>query len=259
MSEFYLFFDLETTGLDPHALTVLEAAWTFTGSDLRQRTPLRSRLCGIATDDVPATVPVLSGGYAGWSREISHKVVQDMHRDSRLHRDWLDAPEFSILRTVEDLDRLLFDDLARSGWRKGDVVHLAGAGISHFDRPVLDALLSKFAVAPSPVLHYRAADVSSAVTLLGIASPKTGEDLSSLAIRVAERKSHPFSVASFRELLTDESTSVLQRWGTDQEDTGQMNSANLVPHRAAPDVAFSLMLARILRACAWQPEPVAAV
>ena len=233
MSEFLLWADFETTGLDVNDLTALEVSWTVTNADLVQLTPLRSRFCAIATGRTGLIEPTTAGPHFVWSNGAEvRQVVTSMHRMSGLMKEWLAAPEFARLRTPSDLERLVHDDLAAAGVVTTDKVYLAGAGVSHFD-----ALLLK-AMGVLSLLHYRQADVSSAITLLGIDAPKNPEELEKLVADVVPGGSDP---AHFWRLQTDHTTSGLV--GKELIVPG-----HLVEHRAAPDVAFSLVLARVLRA-----------
>lgn len=249
MSEFFLFLDFETTGLDFDNLTVLETAWTVTDSQLQQRSPLRSRLTALSTSYEAPNVPLRSGGDWGWTREIP-RVVRDMHTLSGLKSEWLAAHELSILRRIADLDRLIVDDLLRSGVGKDDTVYIAGAGVSHFDRRVLDHLGSGLVVGDGALLHYRAADVSSAITLLGVEPLQKPRDLDAFVLRCTAQ------IPVIRALVTDESTASLTDW--DGETVGQVNQAKLVAHRAASDVAMALVQARVLRSLVHSANRVSA-
>lgn len=237
MDTYFLYNDFETSGLNPADLTVFEGAWTVLDVDLRQLTPLRSRLMTVPTGPSPAFVP----DPRGWNLAGIAPVVQDMHRRSGLRKDLMDAQERSILRTVEDFDRLVADDLLRAGWTPADRVFIAGSGVSHFDHPLLESMGSW--LTGSAVLHYRTADVSSALTVLGVTPPKTTEELNQLALQAVSPER---SSADIRRLLTDETTRRLTTW-VDGEVNTTLNLDNIVEHRAADDVAWAIMLSRVLR------------
>lgn len=229
--DLFLFLDFETTSLDPMTTTVLEIGWTVTGPDLVQRTPLRSRFAALTAASMrPAVVP---GDRTGWA-EVA-QVVRDMHRESGLVDEWRSAPELSRLTQVADLSRVLVDDLLAAGWVGGkrDIVYLAGAGVSHYDQAVIGALGALRKPSLEPILHYRTADSSVAATLLGVEMPKTPYELGTLVDK--------YAAPGVLDLDTDGTTRRLAF------PDGTINVAELRNHRAADDVAFSLVFARCLR------------
>lgn len=270
MSDYLLWFDAETTGLDLYDTTVLEAAWTLTGTDLVQVTPLRRSFAAIrATKETAAEVLFGSGFATGWSAvrhrmgsdrpvvplAIDHQaerghlqpwserlpqVVAEMHRKSGLRAEWLDAAAAGILTEPLELDAELLADLAQVRFDPDkDSVAIAGAGVGHFDFPLLRNL--KLSVAER--LHYRPADVSSAISVLGIKPPKTSEALLQLIARVSDL---PEIDEMLAELDVDDSVTdfrVVRR----PEGGAYADPMTFTEHRAASDVAFSLILARCMR------------
>lgn len=244
MTDYYLWLDTETTGLNPDDLTVLEFGWTVTDASFRQLTPLRSRISALHTSALPVVPEQIVSGNFGWSDPIKvDQVVRDMHNHSGLRAQWLSTPSFRLVKEISDFDRLLLDDLWSAGWQGKDPVYLAGAGISHFDRPVIDSL-EALTIEGRDVLHYRAADVSSAIQILGVSAPKDEEALAELVSRTVA-----LTGADELDLLVlkvDPSTDSLAQYRGD--DVYAVNTNNLINHRAASDVAYALVVARCLRA-----------
>lgn len=145
MTNFHLWLDFETTGLNPREDTVLEAAWTITDEDLVMLTPLRSRLCNISPQRKEFAIGDRSDGAEGDWKDIGKvsPFVREMHETSGL-RDALEhaandpVESLRMLTTARDLERLLREDLAAVGYnRYDDTLILSGAGVSHFDNRVL--------------------------------------------------------------------------------------------------------------------------
>ncbi|MFA7264738.1 MAG: hypothetical protein WC054_00230 [Candidatus Nanopelagicales bacterium] len=247
MSDKFLFLDFETTGLDVKTTTILEAAWTVTDSRLHQLSPLRSRFCEFSTNGSTPVTPVTpvyvnsSTSRIGWTQQLD-QVVVDMHRKSLLAQDWLAAPPWVKLRGNADLDHLIFEDLWSAGWKSEDTLYLAGAGVSHFDRQVLEQIFSRLIASTGshPRLHYRSADISVARTLLGIPGIRDQEKL------IAAVGADPDELGlSTEEGVTDR----LTKSGVEgiELPPGNLIVSQLRPHRAADDVAVALVQSRQLR------------
>lgn len=270
MTDYLLWLDTETTGLDLYGTTVLEVAWTLTGTDLVQVTPLRRSMCAIrATKEALATELFGSGFGSGWTAvrqrmgsdrpviplyaadqanqgklqpwsEPIDQFVADMHEKSGLRHEWLSTDVQDILTEAVDLDAELLADLAQVRFNPDeDTVAIAGAGVGHFDLPLLRNL--QLSVVRS--LHYRPADVSSAISVLGLKPIKTNDALFQLVRRVAGL---PEEGEQLLALDVDDSVTDLQVL---KSMTGPDSAVihSFTDHRAASDVAFSLILARCLR------------
>jgi hypothetical protein len=194
-----LIIDLETTGLDPDTLTVLEAAWCVTDLNGTQRTPLRQRFCQISVSELPCypdhislSTPSLAGTWI--NQHTCDPYALNMARESGLYDDWLACPATEVVRTSAELARLLIDDLVSNcdmgernpqwhplavrhpdaepiaPWlREPERIYLGGMGVAQFDQPVLRELMP--AVVPpfgqTGLTHYRpGGDVSIAQTAL---------------------------------------------------------------------------------------------
>lgn len=268
MTDYMLWLDFETTGLDLYGTTVLEEAHTLTTTDLVQVTPLRRSMCAIRATKEAAIVEVFGPAFGSswsavqrkmgndrpvipvtdvdaatkgyvqpWSSDID-PYVADMHQKSGLRVEWLDTPVSEILTEPVELDAELLADLAQIRFNPDeDTVAIAGAGVGHFDLPLLRNL--RLSVAER--LHYRPADVSSAISVLGIRPPKTNEALLQLLSRVTDL---PEVEDQLAEVLVDESVTDFR---VHDPRGGQPVILSFTEHRAASDVAFSLITARCLR------------
>lgn len=250
MADFLLWLDFETTGLDPADVTVLEVGWTVTDANLQQLTPLRSRITALPTGGtavVPTNATTRGGGY-GWAHGLQvEQVVRDMHKESKLYYDWLATPPFRVIDEVGDFDRLLLDDLWSAGWKGKDSVFLAGAGVSHYDRLVIDQL-GALRLDEKPVLHYRAADISAAIQVMGVPAPKDAGALVELAGRCARLPGSEWTESALLKLDVDASCAALVSPNVPGDEWSLLNPKSLVDHRAASDVAYALVVARCLRA-----------
>lgn len=216
----WVWFDTETSDLSVTSLTVLEFAYTITDRDLAQLTEIRSRLCGFAP--VGSKTGVITPKHTCWDRDVNSDV-QRLHKDSGLIADYRSALDHTIVPTMTVMDQFILDDLSLCGWDGKTKFVLAGSGIAAFDRPLLGCLGSRVL----PQAHYRSADVSCALEVLGVSVPKTLEDFD----------------ATITNLTGGYRSEILEQ--IDFEDS----STPTHPHRAAGDVARSLTLARALR---WQ-------
>lgn len=248
MAERLLWIDFETEGLDyrrKHA--VLEAAWTITDASrgLTQLTPMRSRLCKIP--------PPGDDGNREWPSslmwdETVDRVVAEMHKNNGLRIDWsnangtsldtwrdLDSKCLRMLHSGVALEQIILDDLA-SVTEPGSVVRLAGSGVASFDQPLLAAHCPRLAPqSEGGLLHYRTFDLSVTAQVLGIEPPSLDSVHTMRTDWVADHDGqYP------KEL-------VLMR-GDGPFWADVFSSELVVPHRAASDVAVSLLFARLLRA-----------
>jgi oligoribonuclease (3'-5' exoribonuclease) len=216
MSDRLLWADFETNGLlYKHRHTALEVAWTITDMTLEQLCPLRT----LMIDWRPPTSPEMHAPVPGdedWETSaFVAQVVRDMHDLSGLTAEWPDRVHVEA-GSVEDL---INNDLGVTNTGAG-AVYLAGAGVSHFDQGLV--ALHMPSLAPKDAggrLHYRCFDVSVASLVLGI-------DLSVVLGAPEHLWKISGAVPTIEGLL----------------DVGQAR-----PHRAAADVATSLVQARALR------------
>lgn len=236
MTDYYLWFDAETSDLNLADLTVFEAGWTVTDAQLQQLTPLRSALLNIPTGP---DLPTLH-----WPADLLPEVVADMHEASGLRAEWEAAS--TLVDSVEGLDALLQKDLASARCGEEDKLFLAGAGVGHYDHPLLGVLGSSI----HPKLHYRSADVSSALQVFGLPAPKSPKQLERLWEAVEDPGGYAEDAMELLELAVDASTSRLTTVipsgyleGSERLDFGAVRE-----HRAADDVAFALVVARCYRA-----------
>lgn len=179
----WLWLDVESTGLLDSRPSVLEAAWMVTDAELRQLTPLRTRLTGIPWFGQP---PVTT-----WPADLP-EIVARMHQDNGLQDEWVDAGEGRRLTAVEELDVLVRGDVDGAVIHAGGSpvdpppLHLAGAGVANFDSRLLAGVGSQI----PEWCHYRCADTSVAAMVLGM--PKLDADPADGLVRdVPSRPGHP--------------------------------------------------------------------
>lgn len=235
-----LVIDFETVGLNPKTLTALEVAFTIADIDGTQRLPLRSRFCRFGgSQRAPGELIYpksanSSGKY--WSVDGGYdavRVAKTMAEESGLFDAWLASPSMHRITSGEQLERLLLDDIAEV-CKPDEYVHITGAGAARFDFSVLEQHCR--AVLPNPgtkiPTHYRPLDTSIVQTsllgsaheypLLGWGMDEYGEGIGNIWLDTFPR-------------YTFESDAVMA-WMIDQ--------AGL--HRAAPDVARSIVVQRIM-------------
>lgn len=173
----WCWLDTETTGLLTSRPVVLEAAWMLTDANLRQLTPLRQRLCVLPCQPrglrqrlaFLARREILSR----WPGPLMAEDVAVMHALSGLETDWTGT--MVRFRDVQDLDGAIHEDHIAALERldpggTGDLpLHLAGAGVAHFEAQLLPMIGS---VVPN-WLHYRAAD--SSVAGMTLVLPKVAD------------------------------------------------------------------------------------
>jgi oligoribonuclease (3'-5' exoribonuclease) len=217
-NKLWLWLDFETSDLNVRDLTVLEFGWTVTDRDLTQLIPVRSRLCSFAAPN--SETGEITPRDPSWD-SVVHEAVYRMHMDSGLTKEYRLAPEWSIVGSMGVIDQFVMDDLFRAGWNGSDQVVFAGSGIAAFDRSLLKSFRSRL----DHLAHYRSADVSVALEVLGFPVPKSPEQFDDLITQI-----------TFGTLVPDVAA-------MEFEDKDASSS----PHRAGGDVARSLMLARVLR------------
>ena len=142
MTNYYLWLDLETTGLNEHEGAVLEVAWILTTTELEQ----------LYQNSFVAFCP-------NW-RELADDYVTNMHTESGLAADLykvnnsLEFIESQILEHLDAVQTLCAPEDA--------VFHLAGGSI-HFDRRWVKKHMKKL----EERLHYRMLDISSLKVAFG--------------------------------------------------------------------------------------------
>ena len=233
-----LFIDLETTGLR-NDCTVLEAAWTVADMNGIQRCPLRSRFCAVShyRPLVPqhrregGNVPV----WSAMSDTDEHEALT-MAVGSGLFDDWLACPSSQIVKSGDELQRLMLDDVADC-CASDEPVHIAGSGVAQFDQPLLRGHCPRV-VAPrgelGGVTHYGPVDQSVALRALLGSRPTvelvqhylSSDDSNPEFISLGEAPSYAYPKKNVRDWMWD----------------------GACAHRAAPDVARAVIAQRAL----WQ-------
>ena len=245
-----LFVDAETTGLTNRD-TLLEFAYCCTNSAGDQLTLLKSRFCDITgTNCEPlrprlresTSKPMPAVGLPVWSRtprEGQEDQAAAMAVESGLFDDWLSAPAAHRVTSGTALEQLLLDEISSCA-SPGEDVHLAGSGVAQFDQDWLRRICPRVMV-PRGVfggpVHYRPVDQS--VTLMGLlwdADTRTKQEVLRWWLG-----NHPMAASIEvdvppRYCLGDGGAPARMRWLTE----GAMK------HRAAPDVARSIVLHRMI-------------
>lgn len=149
--KFFLWTDVETTGLDPKKDRLLEIAWTITDADYRS-THVEPKDHVIAQDD-------WLDFFNYWRTDVD-PFVKDMHEKNglfeELQEDGASNLDRAYLQLRQDLESL----------PAGAEVHLAGRSV-HFDRDFL--LANEFDglfAGPNPLISHRIFDVRSIRTFL---------------------------------------------------------------------------------------------
>lgn len=228
MADRLLWFDAETTGLKYKTRdVVLEVAWLLTDMRLNQLSPLRC----YATEWRPPTSPELHRPVPGsddWTDMGGvHSAVLEMHQESGLAAEWPRRVKVG----PDAVQGLILNDLGVTRESLGEV-HLAGAGVSHFDQGLV--ALHMPTLAPKDDggrLHYRCFDTSVADLVLGIDSRE---------VLAAYGKEGWFTESRTHSCLKLDAPVPLSSGGL-------LNLSAIVPHRAASDVALALAGARALR------------
>lgn len=147
----YCFLDLETTGLEPDADTILEIAWVFTDKHFDLIAPMKSFLVKQRAWD------------STWHRLNENDVVHKMHSESGLLAAL--ANKDAEVHDLDDIYRYLEKDLSREG--SYGRVHLSGRSV-HFDKSFL--LAEDFDVlfddSLSASFYHRMLDLSSVKLML---------------------------------------------------------------------------------------------
>lgn len=172
MTNLLLWVDLETTGLDHHFDSIIEAAWALTTTDL---VPVAARTTipdGATSqgNNPPIRSMVMPITDTDAMRIYSNNNVRAMHEASGLLSKVTDISTTSPYRWInpdhkhtqlEILDNWIADTIDAAKPRgKADIgpdttVHLAGSGVAEFDRPFINRDLPNTASR----LHYRSIDV----------------------------------------------------------------------------------------------------
>jgi hypothetical protein len=270
ITDLHLWIDFETSGLEIGRDRVLEVAWCFTDADLKMLTPLRQRLACIEPPDWPRTSFVDRGARFDPKKDSSwndpdffdqrgvHGLVQKMHEDNKLRRDHFVAPPEMVLTDAAHFERLYLDDLytAKQHFEEDKFqVVISGAGVSHMDVYMLaDLLPDRFPLMPPPDgssgMAYWQFDTSVAGRVLGagvmerlrewLKDPECPFDL------VACERSENLWNELPGLIKTKRVHGGLMAEG--QADlVSEFDLTGAVAHRAAADVVFSLVDARLMR------------
>lgn len=228
MSDCLLWADFETTGLKFRIEdSVLEVAWTVTDLQLNQLTEIRQRFVKWAPPSLVARHTPLPGT-PGW--EDVNEVVHALHGTSGLTDEWTKA----IYSEPNDVGQTIADDLTEAHVSGDDKIHLAGAGVSHFDQELLGLHVPEFARHDDGGrLHYRTFDVSVGAMVAG---PGYSVGTSGLINLLAEP-----GVRRQRDSVT------VMRGECPAVASGNLDLYAVREHRAADDVAVALAYARALR------------
>lgn len=260
MADINFWLDLETTGLEIGIDAILEMAWMFTDSEYRMLTPLRQRLAHLKPSPRHNRAP--RGGRqtpqmaAFWKNPENFdtrnpdnpKIVMDMHAESGLMRDHLDAHPESVFTDPRDFERAFLDDIVAIGNRMGEPIGriiLSGAGVSHMDNYMLSEFWPKRFPLMPPTKHpmaYWYLDTSIATRMLPPGLLEQGREW-------AASSESPYSI-----LECEEGINVIAGPAGFQvpDVTGDISQSRfrldgVVPHRAADDLVVSLVDARLIR------------
>lgn len=265
ITDLHLFIDFETSGLEIGRDRALEVAWTITDADLKMLTPLRQRLACIEPPDCPRVSFVDQGKRFDpkqddcWNdpdffdQRGKHGLVQKMHEDSGLRKDHFWAPPEKVLTHARHFERLYLDDLHTAKRRSGGEafrVIISGAGISHFDVYLMaDLLPETFPMLPPPDgssgLAYWQFDTSVA----GRALPPGMPDKLRGWLKDPEC---PFDLIACEG--GEDMWNAMPELVNDDNDVAEFDLSGAVAHRAAADVVWSLVDARLMRRMDQAPD-----
>ena len=230
-----LMLDFETTALEVAGLTVLEAAWAVCDMNGAQRSEIQQRFTAIppqmrggfaVTPERPANQPAK---VIVWPQRTSsaNQRALDMAVESGLADEWIDAGKDAIIKTGDELGRLIHDTIEQH-CAPDEIVYVAGAGVARFDYSILESRCS----AAHHRVHYRAVDTSVACTTL------CGENTSKEIRAAYLTKGGPslVLVAGSPYFQMNRTHGQAQEWVRGNAD----------PHRAAADVARAIITQRAL-------------
>lgn len=259
-TKIYVWFDCETTGLDPQFDTVLEVAWAFTDENLDLISPIYQRLTALSPayqrssynmrKQVPPFDPTdleCWGEPAYFASPEAYKVVHAMHADSGLIEDFQTINPRRIVRDAAELSRLFLDTFAdvEDSYEAGTEFEmiLSGDGVSHFDSHVLNVHLPElFPLLPSwdhPLAYYYF-DVSPARRIIGKTS------MERVARWAADSDDSPFALVecTHSEDFVMAPDDIVVRA---QDRPKWFDRSKATAHRAADDMIVSLLDARLIR------------
>lgn len=234
-----LFLDMESTGLT-EASTVLEVAWAVTDHTGEQLVPLRSRFTQISLDRPAVPRSRSASGEAIWDDHgyapADHVALQ-MGVDSGLFDAWLACPDRRKLKSGDELQRLILDDID-SVCTPDTPIHVAGSGVAQFDQPLLrvhcPGLVFPRGLMGGPT-HYRTVDQSVIATgLLGRSNEAMTTDLISWYARLNTPPG----------LVVELGMRPQYAYGDDVPGAWMVGERG--KHRAAPDVARAIVAHRAL-------------
>jgi hypothetical protein len=267
ITDLFFMVDLETSGLEIGRDRVLEVAWCFTDADLKMLTPLRQRLACIEPPDWPRKDcdGDLFKPNRDWSwnnpdlfdQRGGQGFVQKMHEDSGLRHDHFEAPAEMVLTDAKHFERLYLDDLYTAKEKlDGDNfrVIISGAGVSHMDVYMLaDLLPGRFPLMPPPDgssgMAYWQFDTSVAGRVLG------SETMDKLRGWLRDPEC-PFDLIACEggQDLWNEHPGLIVEKALHGVIASEFDILGAVPHRAAADVVFSLVDARLIRRITGAPD-----
>jgi len=145
MTTYYLFADTEGTGLDLERDEIIEIALILTRAQTLEPVERYYSLVQPTPD--------------GLLRLVQTPAVIKMHTKNGLLLELIEQ-DAAARRDIAAVDSEVFDWLELNtevDFNGGDIVHLAGSGVSEFDRPLIKRLMPNL----DSLLHYRSIDIGN--------------------------------------------------------------------------------------------------
>jgi len=161
MTDFYVFLDLETTGLDPLKDQIMEVAWRVTDDKFRHVGPWGRMLAQPRS-------------WSDFYHQLNaNTIARKMHEESGLLKEFYDAGDkfelIPILEVMSYLESNLSSFAANHRYDHGDAaaLHLAGLSV-HFDKAMLQVNGPSwwFGQDHESLFHHRMLDLSSVKMML---------------------------------------------------------------------------------------------